>query len=103
MFNAQVFAQMKPGSVFINIARGPVMSAEDLRDAVVSGHLAGAAVDVYPKEPCTDSPLIGCPNVILTPHTATFTEETFGVMNRLAAENVIAWANGTLEEMYRLV
>ena len=60
---------MKPGSYFINTARGEIVVEEDLVEALKSGHLAGAALDVTRSEPIpSDSPLVGCPNLILTPH-----------------------------------
>lgn len=89
MFDARAFARMKPGAVFINVARAPVAVEEDLRAALLSGHLGGAALDVHPTEPCTDSPFCGMPNVLLTPHTAPYTQENFSCMNRTAAQNVV--------------
>ena len=71
------------------------MDVAALREAVENGHLGGAAVDVFPHEPCTDSPLIGVRNIILTPHTAPFTTENFIQMNRAAAQNVIDFFKGT--------
>ncbi|MCB1135977.1 MAG: phosphoglycerate dehydrogenase [Chlamydiia bacterium] len=73
LINAQSFAKMKKGSVFINLSRGHVVDLEALREALVTGRLKGAAVDVYPKEPSSNdealaSPLQNLPNVILTPH-----------------------------------
>lgn len=100
MFDAGRLARMKAGSVLINIARGPVVDAHALRAALDSGHLAGAAVDVFDREPCTDSPLIGCPNALLTPHTATYTSENFDTMNEMAARNVLDYLAGRLEEKY---
>ena len=103
MCNAGFFAKMKKGGCFINISRSQVMIVEDLCAALSSGQVGCAGIDVFPKEPCTDSPLIAFDNVILTPHTAPYTSENFCQMNDIAAENVIRWANGTLEEKYRLV
>ncbi|MFI2752668.1 phosphoglycerate dehydrogenase [Cellulomonas sp. P22] len=80
LFGAQQFARMRPGAVFLNLSRGFVVDYTALRDAIVSGHLSGAAVDVFPVEPKRkgdpfDSELRGLPNVILTPHTGGSTEE----------------------------
>lgn len=80
MFGAEQFARMKKGSVFLNAARGTVVDVDALADALRSGHLAGAAVDVFPVEPQGNndpfqSPLIGLENVILTPHVAGSTLE----------------------------
>jgi D-3-phosphoglycerate dehydrogenase len=80
IFGAEQFARMRPRSLFLNLSRGFVVDYEALRDAIVSGHVAGAAVDVFPSEPSNrgdafDSPLRGLPNVILTPHVGGSTEE----------------------------
>lgn len=74
------FAQMKKGAIFINAARGTVVDLEALAEALETKHLSGAAIDVYPKEPATnsdpfESPLCAFDNVILTPHIGGSTEE----------------------------
>jgi len=94
MFGETAFAQMKPGSIFINAARSPVMDPLALKAAVERGHLGGAAVDVFPHEPCTDSPLMGVKNILLTPHSAPFTRENFTRMNLAAAKNVVDYFAG---------
>jgi D-3-phosphoglycerate dehydrogenase / 2-oxoglutarate reductase len=80
IFGPEQFARMRPRSLFLNLSRGFVVDYDALRDAVVSGRVAGAAVDVFPVEPKSrgdafDSPLRGLPNVILTPHVGGSTEE----------------------------
>jgi D-3-phosphoglycerate dehydrogenase / 2-oxoglutarate reductase len=80
IFGAAQFARMRPRSLFLNLSRGFVVDYDALRDAVVAGQVAGAAVDVFPAEPRRrgdpfDSPLRGLPNVILTPHVGGSTEE----------------------------
>ncbi len=79
-FGAEHFEQMKPRSLFINAARGMVVDTEALRDHILSGHIAGAALDVFPIEPKAqgdpfESPLRGLDNVILTPHVGGSTQE----------------------------
>jgi D-3-phosphoglycerate dehydrogenase len=78
-FGVNEFAQMKDGAHFINLARGFVVDIQALVAALKSGKLAGAAVDVYPKEPAKNGEFItelkGLPNVILTPHVGGSTEE----------------------------
>ncbi|MFC7879594.1 phosphoglycerate dehydrogenase [Isoptericola sp. NPDC057391] len=80
LFGADLFAGMKPGAIFLNLSRGFVVDVEALREHILSGHLGGAAVDVFPTEPKKrgddfTSPLRGLPNVILTPHVGGSTEE----------------------------
>jgi D-3-phosphoglycerate dehydrogenase len=80
MIGAREIAQMKPGSYLINNSRGTVVDLDALAEALKRGHLAGAAVDVFPVEPASNSdklksPLQGIPNVILTPHVGGSTEE----------------------------
>ncbi|WPC73737.1 phosphoglycerate dehydrogenase [Vibrio porteresiae] len=80
MMGKEEFARMKPGSIFINAARGTVVDIPALCDALESGHLAGAAVDVFPTEPGSntqpfESPLMKFDNVILTPHVGGSTQE----------------------------
>lgn len=79
-FGAEQLAKMRPGSIFLNLSRGIVVDHVALREALTSGHLTGAAVDVFPKEPKGRgdefvSELRGLPNVILTPHIGGSTEE----------------------------
>ena len=97
MFGKEQFEMMKEGSVFINIARSPIADVCALKDALTSGHLGGAAVDVFDSEPCTDSPLVGVENAVLTPHTAPYTSENFISLNLMAARNVLDFINGSLD------
>ncbi len=80
LFGAAQFAKMKPRSMFINASRGMVVDDVALRENILSGHLAGAALDVFPIEPKAqgepfESTLRGLPNVILTPHVGGSTQE----------------------------
>ena len=80
LFGEKEFSQMRPGALFLNLCRGFVIDHEALRRHLVSGHLGGAAVDVFPEEPRSAgeefvSVLRGLPNVILTPHIGGSTEE----------------------------
>ncbi|MGO1545513.1 MAG: phosphoglycerate dehydrogenase [Gulosibacter sp.] len=90
LFNAETFAMMRPRSIFLNLSRGHVVDLEALRDNLVSGHLAGAGLDVYPVEPKKagdpfDSVLQGIPNVILTPHIGGSTAEAQEDIGRFVA------------------
>src|SRR3954465_10244823 len=89
-FGAEQFKRMRPGALFLNLSRGIVVDHLALRDALVSGHLGGAAVDVYPTEPKGRgdefvSELRGLPNVILTPHIGGSTEEAQQDIGRFVA------------------
>ncbi|MBS43951.1 MAG: phosphoglycerate dehydrogenase [Nocardioides sp.] len=80
LFGDAQFAAMKPRSLFINAARGMVVDTQALHDHIISGHIAGAALDVFPIEPKAqgdsfESPLVGLENVILTPHVGGSTQE----------------------------
>ncbi len=103
MCNKAFFDKMKAGSIFINIARGQIMNVHDLKSALCSEHLAGAGIDVFDTEPCTDSPLLECETAVLTPHTAPYTSENFTIMNEKAAQNVLDYIKGTLAEKNRVV
>ncbi len=88
--SAREFALMKRGAIFINCGRGPLIDEQALIDALQSGHLGGAGLDVTAQEPCPpDSPLFTMPNVLLTPHYAPTTREAAIAVSRVAAQNVI--------------
>jgi phosphoglycerate dehydrogenase-like enzyme len=101
--NSEMFSKMKKGSYFINIARGPIVKVADLEEYLKNGHLAGAAIDVFDTEPCTDSPLAKYENVILTPHTATYTSENFTAMNEATSQNVLDFIAGRLNKNNQIV
>ncbi len=76
VINAERLHQMKPGARVINVARGGIIDEQALADALADGHIAGAAVDVFTKEPIAeDNPLRGAPNTVLTPHLGASTVE----------------------------
>jgi D-3-phosphoglycerate dehydrogenase len=103
-FGADQFARMRTGSLFLNLSRGFVIDHAALRKYLDSGHLAGAAVDVFPKEPKGrgdefQSELRGLPNVILTPHIGGSTEEAQADIGSFVAgklHNFLAEGNTTL-------
>ncbi|MBF7686166.1 phosphoglycerate dehydrogenase [Acinetobacter sp. B10A] len=97
-FTKVQFDKMKQGSIFINAARGTCVVIEDLADALKSGHIAGAAVDVFPKEPKGNneefqSPLRGLDNVILTPHVGGSTVEAQENIGLEVAEKFVAYSD----------
>ncbi|MGY1687766.1 MULTISPECIES: phosphoglycerate dehydrogenase [unclassified Geodermatophilus] len=94
LFGAEQFARMRRRSLFLNLSRGFVVDHEALREHVLSGHIAGAAVDVFPEEPREqgdpfDSVLRGLPNVILTPHVGGSTQEAQHDIGRFVAGKLV--------------
>lgn len=75
MINKHTIAKMKDGVKIVNCARGGIVNETDLYEALVSGKVSAAAIDVFEKEPLTDSPLFSLPNVVVTPHLGASTEE----------------------------
>ncbi len=92
--NAEAFAKMKDGARVINVARGGLLVDTDLQDALDSGKLAGAALDVFRTEPVTEHPLFGYPNVVVTPHLGASTAEATDRAGYQAAEQVLAALTG---------
>ena len=91
---------MKPGALLINVARGGVVDTEALVAALKSGHLGGAALDVYDEEPLpADHPLLGCDQLILTPHCADMTPEGVELLNEGAVDNIIAFLEGAPQNL----
>ncbi len=88
-------ALMKPNALLINVARGQIVDTDALVRALNSGHLGGAAIDVYVQEPPpADHPLLKCEQVILTPHCADMTPEGVDLLNEGAVDNIIAFLEG---------
>ncbi|MGB6691194.1 MAG: NAD(P)-dependent oxidoreductase [Terracidiphilus sp.] len=95
LMGARQFALMKPDAVLINTARGPIVNEAALIDALQSGRIAGAALDVFEQEPLSpDSPLAKMENVILTSHSVAWTEELFRDMGRIDCEGALAVYRG---------
>lgn len=96
MFNKDTFAKMKQGALFVNTARGGVMVEEDLRDALNSGHLGGACIDVLHVEPMEENcVLMGADNCIITPHIAWAPLETRLRLMKIVEDNIRNYLNGT--------
>ena len=92
--DAKAFAAMKDGVRILNVARGPLVVDEALKDALDSGKVAGAALDVFREEPITEHPLFGYPNVVVTPHLGASTTEATDRAGFQAAEQVVAALTG---------
>lgn len=95
MFDAERFLQCKPGAYFINTARGGIVDNEALLAALQSGRLSGAALDVLDSEPMpADCPLLGAPNLTITPHVAWAPKETRQRLTNIVYENLAAYLSG---------
>jgi D-3-phosphoglycerate dehydrogenase / 2-oxoglutarate reductase len=94
LFCADVFSRMKPEAYLVNTGRGPLVDEAALAHALDQRHLAGAALDVVEKEPPSGSPLLGRNNVILTPHTAFYSEDSLLELQTKAAEEVVRVLSG---------
>ena len=90
LIDAAALKKMKPTAFVINAARGGVLDEAALYQALVAGELAGAGLDVYATEPCTDSPLFALENVVATPHLGASTEEAQEKAGIAVAESVVA-------------
>jgi glyoxylate reductase len=95
LLDAAAFAKMKPGAVMVNTARGGVVDQVALADALRSGRVFGAGVDVTDPEPMrADDPLLALPNCLVVPHIASATERTRDAMATKAARNLVAGLRG---------
>ncbi|MHC5037845.1 MAG: 2-hydroxyacid dehydrogenase [Planctomycetota bacterium] len=90
LIGREALARMKAGAILINTARGPVVDEKALAESLLSGHLRGAGLDVYEREPDVEPSLLAQENVVLLPHVGSATVETRDAMGRLAAENLLA-------------
>jgi D-3-phosphoglycerate dehydrogenase len=94
LLSAAAFAKMKPGVMVINCARGGIIDEAALYEAIKSGHVAGAAIDVFGKEPPVGNPLLTLDRLICTPHLGASTEEAQDNVSRAVAEQIVAYLNG---------
>lgn len=98
LINSATIAKMKEGAFIINTARGKVIDYNALADALKSGKIAGAAIDVYETEPPlkADHPLLSTPNCILTPHIAYATKEALENRADISSLNILKWLDEEL-------
>ena len=95
LFGQEAFQRMKPGALLINTARGPLVDIDALATALEAGEIAGAALDVLPKEPPPDDcPLFGRNDVILTPHTGFYSTDALLDLQTTVATDVASVLNG---------
>lgn len=94
LIDARALAEMQPGGYIINTARGGVIDHDALADALRSGHLRGAGLDVYPQEPQVPAALLELESVVLLPHLGSANDETRIAMGMKALANVKAFAKG---------
>lgn len=100
LVGADQLALMKPGSLLINTARAAILNTDALIDALNSGHLMGAGLDVFDVEPVpADSPLLNCEHVVLTPHAADQLPEAIDALNDGAVDNVIEFLEGRAQNV----
>lgn len=96
LIDSHALAKMKPTAILVNMARGPVVVSRDLAEALKSGIIAGAAVDVFDKEPPLGStePLLTAPKCLLTPHIAFATQQSMGLRAEIVFDNLAKWMDG---------
>ena len=103
IINKETIEKMKDGVLIINDSRGPLIVEEDLRDALNSGKVGGAAVDVVSTEPIRmDNPLLEAKNVIITPHIAWAPRESRQRLMSIAADNLKCFLEGKPQNIVNL-
>ncbi|MEW5908375.1 MAG: hydroxyacid dehydrogenase [Thermodesulfobacteriota bacterium] len=94
LINRRTLGIMKPSALLINTARGEIINEIDLCEALENGKIAGAGIDVFEKEPPTDSPLLKFDNVVLTPHTGAFTKDALNTMSLSISDQILEFIKG---------
>ncbi|WP_193180551.1 2-hydroxyacid dehydrogenase [Nisaea sediminum] len=103
MINADAFRRMKPTACFVNVARGPIHDEAALAEALASGEIAAAGLDVTEQEPISpDSPLLAMDNTIITPHALCWTDECFDDIARTALQSILDVSEGK-EPVHRVI
>ena len=101
LVNKEMIALMKPTALLVNLARGPVVVAEDLAEALNADKIAGAGIDVFDKEPPLDAgePLLHAKNTVVTPHVAFASKESMTLRAEIVFDNLAAWMEGKQENV----
>ncbi|MBE6906311.1 MAG: hydroxyacid dehydrogenase [Ruminococcaceae bacterium] len=96
LISAEKLALMKPTAILINTARGPIVDSTALAEALKSGRIAGAGIDVFEKEPpiSSDHPLFGAPHLVATPHVAFASQQAMEKRAVIVCDNIAAWLDG---------
>jgi glyoxylate reductase len=94
LIGARELGLMKPGAFLVNTARGPIVDERALVAALREGRIAGAALDVFEREPEVDEALLGMPNVVLTPHLGSAVVEVREAMANIVVDNIVAFIEG---------
>lgn len=96
MIDSGKLAMMKKSAMLVNVARGPVVVAQDLADALDNGVIAAAAIDVFDGEPPLkpSEPLLNCKNCLVTPHVAFATEQSMSLRAEIVFDNLASWMAG---------
>ena len=94
MIGPKELAKMKRTAYLVNCARGEIVQAAALAEALKAGTIAGAALDVFEKEPPTDSPLLAAPNAVFTPHLGASTHEAQARAGAIIAEQILKALDG---------
>lgn len=103
IINKNTIAKMKDGVIILNNSRGPLIVEQDLADALASGKVYAAGLDVVSSEPIKgDNPLLNAPNCIITPHISWAPKESRKRLMDIAVDNVKAFLNGTLQNVVNL-
>lgn len=96
LLGADEFAAMKPGSFLVNVSRGGIIDEAALAESIRSGHLAGAGLDTFEREPIGDSPLLDFPTVLMSPHIAGLSHRSIAAMTEQATQAVLDVLDGRL-------
>ncbi|MEX2446233.1 MAG: C-terminal binding protein [Dehalococcoidia bacterium] len=101
MFSHEQFARMKPGSIIVNTARGPIIDEPALVEALTNHTIAAAGLDVFEVEPLpADSPLLGLDNVVLTPHSGSYSERSNRNIKERVGKTVVTFMQGRWPDEY---